>query len=97
MAADYARWFLARLRAVDVAVQHSAYLCADRFTGADVAVGYALMLAQHLGLDAQFTHAVAAYWQRLQGRPAFQRALRVEKKAALDQQVDPTPSPSLRF
>ena len=97
VASDYARWFLARLRAVDAAVQHNAYLCADRFTAADVAVGYALLLARHLGLDAQFPPAVATYWQRLQDRPAFQRALRIEREAALDQQVDPTPSPDLRF
>jgi len=97
VASDYARWFLARLRAVDAAVQHNAYLCTDRFTAADVAVGYALLLARHLGLDAQFPSAVATYWQRLQDRPAFQRALRIEREAALDQQVDPTPSPDLRF
>ncbi len=97
VAADYARWFLARLRAVDVAVQKDEHLCAGRFTAADVAVGYALVLARHLGLDAQFPPAVAAYWQRLQDRPAFQRALRVEHEAALDQRVDPTPSPDLRF
>lgn len=97
VAADYARWFLARLRAVDVALQHNEHLCAGRFTAADVAVGYALVLARHLGLDAQFPPAVAAYWQRLQDRPAFQRALRVEREAALEQGVDPTPSPDLRF
>lgn len=97
VAADYARWFLARLRAVDATVQHHEYLCAGRFTAADVAVGYALVLAQHLGLHAQFPPAVAAYWQRIQARPAFQRALQVEHEAALDQQVDPTPSPDLRL
>lgn len=96
VAADYARWFLARLRAVDATVQHHEHLCAGRFTAADVAVGYALVLAQHLGLQAQFPPAVTAYWQGLQDRPAFQRALRVEREAALDQQVDPTPSPDLR-
>jgi len=95
--ADYTRWFLARLRAVDAAVQGSEYLCAGRFTAADVAVGYALLLARHLGLDGPFPPAVAAYWQRLQGRPALQRALRVEREAAQAQGVDPTPSPDLRF
>jgi glutathione S-transferase len=61
-----------------------------------VAVAYALHLAQHLGLDAQFTPAVAGYWQRLQARPAFQRALQAQHRAALEQGVDPTPSPDLR-
>jgi len=96
VATDYARWFLARLRTVDVAVQQSEYLCAGRFTAADVAVGYALVLARHLGLDAQFPPAVVEYWLRLQNRPALQRALRVEREAALAQQVNPTPSPDLR-
>ncbi|WP_372660228.1 glutathione S-transferase family protein [Hydrogenophaga sp.] len=96
VATDYSRWFLARLRAVDATVQQHTYLCAERFTAADVAVGYALLLAQHLGLDAQFPPAVVAYWQRLRERPAFQRALRVERETAIAQQVDPTPSPDLR-
>ena len=96
VAQDYARWFLARLRAVDAAVQQGAFLCAGRFTAADVAVGYALQLAQHLGLAGEFPHAVAGYWQRLQGRPAFERALQAQHRAALEQGVDPTPSPDLR-
>ncbi len=96
VAQDYARWFLARLRAVDAAVQHGEFLCAGRFTAADVAVAYALQLAQHLGLDGQFPPAVAHYWQQLQARPAFQRALQAQHRAALEQGVDPTPSPDLR-
>jgi glutathione S-transferase len=96
VAADYARWFLARLRAVDAALQNADYLCAGRFTAADVAVGYALLLAQHLGLSGQFSPAVAAYWQRLQARPAYQRALQVQQQAALDQGVPTTPSPDIR-
>lgn len=93
---DYRRWFLARLRAVEVATSQAEYLCAQRFTAADVAVGYALQLAQHLGLHAHFTPAISAYWARLQARPAFQRALEIQRRAALEQGVDPTPSPDLR-
>lgn len=74
VADDYAKWFLARLRAVDRALQASDWLCAGRFTAADISVGFALLLATQLGLDAQFTPAVAAYWTRLQARPAFQAA-----------------------
>lgn len=84
VAADYARWFLARLRAVDAAVQCDEFLCAGRFTAADVAVAYALQLAQHLGLDKQFSPAVAAYWQRLQARPAFLRALQRQRSCAVE-------------
>jgi glutathione S-transferase len=93
---DYRRWFLARLRAVEAATGQAQYLCDQRFTAADVAVGYALLLAQHLGLNEHFTPAICAYWERLQARPAFQRALAVQHRAALQQGVDPTPSPDLR-
>ena len=74
VADDYAKWFLARLRAVDRVLQVSDWLCAGRFTAADISVGYALLLAAQLGLDAEFSPSVAAYWARLQARPGFQRA-----------------------
>ena len=96
VAQDYARWFLARLRAVEAIVEQQEWLCATRFTAADVAVGYALMLAVHLGLSAQWGPATQAYWQRLQARPAFARALAAEHGAALAQGVPTTPSPLLR-
>jgi glutathione S-transferase len=96
VAQDYSRWFLARLRALDAALQQQDYLCAGRFTAADVAVAYALQLATHLGLEAQFPSAVTAYWSRLQQRPAFQRALSVQTQAALDQGVPTTPAPDVR-
>ncbi|MDD2177844.1 glutathione S-transferase family protein [Acidovorax sp. D2M1] len=90
---DYTRWFLARLRAVEAAVAHNDYLCAGRFTAADVAVGYALLLAQHLGLVEQFGPATQAYWQRLQQRPGYQRAMAVQVQAAEEQGVPTTPAP----
>ena len=96
VAEDYSRWFLARLRAVDAAVQHQHYVCANRFTAADVGVAYALMLASHLGLDAQFSPAVADYWARLQSRPAFQRAITAQHQAAQNQGVPTTPAPDIR-
>lgn len=75
VAEDYSRWFLARLRAVEAVVDEQDWLCAGRFTAADVSVGYALMLARELGLDARFKPGVRGYWQRLQARDAFARAL----------------------
>jgi glutathione S-transferase len=68
---DYARWFLSRLRHVDRALEHGEHLCASRFTAADISVGYALLLARSLKLDAGFSTAVQAYWRRLSARPAF--------------------------
>ena len=94
---DYSRWFLARLRAVEAAVHSQDYLCAGRFTAADVSVGYALMLANHLGLAPQFGPAVRRYDERLQQRPAWQRALQAQHQAALDQGVPTTPAPDVRY
>lgn len=88
-AEDYTRWFLARLRGIDAVLQQQEFLCAGRFTAADISVGYALMLADKLGLAAQFPAAVAAYWQRLQQREGFKRALVAQHDAALAQGVSP--------
>lgn len=74
----------------------SGYLCAERFTAADVAVGYALLLAQHLGLAAQFGPAAQVYWQRLQERPAYQRAMAAQLRAAEEQDIPDTPAPDTR-
>lgn len=74
VAEDYGRWFMARLRAVDAALQEAEFLCAGRFTAADISVGYALLLAETLGLHERFSPAVAAYWARLQTREGFVRA-----------------------
>ena len=96
VANDYGKWFLARLRTLEPLLAEQAYLCAQRFTAADVSVGYALLLAQHLGLDQQFTPSVGAYWDRLQARPAYQRAMAAQNGAALAQGVPTTPSPDVR-
>lgn len=96
VAEDYSRWFLARLKAMDAALQQQEFLCAGRFTAADVSVHYALMLAGHLGLAAKFPDAVRHYHQKLEQRPAFQRALQAQHQAALDQGIPTTPAPDMR-
>jgi glutathione S-transferase len=79
VADDYAQWFLSRLRHVDRALAKGDWLCAGRFTAADISVGYALLLASQLKLSEKFSPAVAAYWERLKARPAFQAAKRAQK------------------
>ena len=80
VADDYAKWFLSRLRHVDRALaKGEEWLCAGRFTAADISVGYALLLANQLKLSDKFTPAVAAYWERLKARPGFQAAKRAQK------------------
>ena len=82
VADDYAKWFLSRLLAVDRALQTAEWLCAGRFTAADISVGYALLLAANLELDAKFTPTVAAYWTRLEARPGFQAAKTAQLRQA---------------
>lgn len=96
VAEDYAKWFLARLRTLEPHLAEQDWLCAGRFTAADISVGYALMLASHLGLDAQFTPAVAAYWARLQQRDGLRRALAVQTEAAQAQGISPIAAPDIR-
>lgn len=90
---DYSRWFLARLRRIDSRLQDRDYLCADRFTAADISVGYALMLADYQGLSTQYSDRVRAYWLRLQNRPAFQQAMTRQHHEAIAQEVPTTPAP----
>lgn len=96
VAEDYARWFAARLRTLEPLLAKQEYLCADRFTAADISVGYALLLAQHLGLNERFTPAVSTYWKRLQARPAYQAAMAAQAAAASAQGVATIPSPDIR-
>jgi glutathione S-transferase len=86
---DYAKWFIARLRGIDAVLQQHAFLAADRFTAADISVGYALLLANELDLVPRFPPAVAAYWERLQQRDGFRRALAAQHDAAVAQGVSP--------
>jgi glutathione S-transferase len=87
VAADYSKWFFGRLRAVEAAVSNTEMLCAGRFTAADISVGYALLLAERIGLAKDFTPAVAAYWQRLLQRDGFRRAVKAEILAGEAQKV----------
>jgi glutathione S-transferase len=83
-AEDYARWFLSRLKHVDRALAAGDWLCAGRFTAADISVGYALLLANHLQLLEAASSAVQAYWARLKARPGFQAAKRAQKLELAD-------------
>ena len=72
-AEDYALWFGARLRHAEPLLGEE-FACAGRFTMADISVGYAVMLALSIGLEAQVTLGMAAYFERLSQRAGFQRA-----------------------
>jgi glutathione S-transferase len=87
VASDYAKWFLGRLRAVEAAMATAETLVADRFTAADIVIGYALRLAANIGLARDFGPNVSAYWQRLQQRDGYKRAVAAEELAGEQQKV----------
>jgi glutathione S-transferase len=87
VATDYAKWFLGRLRAVEAATAKAETLAAGRFTAADIVIGYALRLAENIGLAKDFGPNVAAYWQRLQARDGYKRAVAAEELAGEQQKV----------
>jgi glutathione S-transferase len=71
----YAKWFLARMTWVEAHLQDGrAWLCAGRFTAADIAVGYACLLAANLGLESQLGPHTRSWWARCQDRDGFRRA-----------------------
>lgn len=72
---DYSVWYLSRLRCVETALEGRDFLCAGRFTIADIAVHFALFLGQTLGLDARYKPHCQRYLKRLMQRPAFERAM----------------------
>jgi glutathione S-transferase len=78
---DYAQWFLSRLRHLTRALADREWLCAGRFTMADLCVGFALMSARDLNLDHKFSPEIAAYWDRLSARPAFLAAKAAQQRA----------------
>ena len=73
-AEDYKKWFLGRWACVEDGLEGKDYLCADRFTMADICVGYAFHFANTLGVEEARGPNVDAWWERLSSRPAFQKA-----------------------
>lgn len=62
------------LGAVADATHGQAYLLGDEFSAADIMVGYSIRLVSVL-TPAKMTEEIAPYWERLQGREAYQRAM----------------------
>lgn len=72
---DYTKWYLSRLRSVESALEDREYLCADRFTIADIAVGYALFMGISLGLNEYYKPNCQRYLKSLMGREGFIKAM----------------------
>ena len=65
--------FRLRLKDVETQLGKGEYL-AGEFSAADISVGWALDFGASLGLDADYSPPVRAYYARLLARPAFQAA-----------------------
>jgi glutathione S-transferase len=91
-AEDYGKWFISRLRGIDAVLAKHEFVCADRFTAADISVSYALMLAGEIDLVSRFPPAVAAYWERMKLRDGFRRAITAQHDAALARGLSPQSS-----
>jgi glutathione S-transferase len=79
----YAKWFHKRLVKVEQRLEGREFLCADRFTVADICVGYALILAESVGLDEGVPDSLKAYRARLTAREAYRRAFQREEEGRL--------------
>lgn len=76
----YAKWFHKRLIKVEERLATREFLCADRFTVADICVGYALILAESVGLDEGVPDSLKDYRARLTAREGYQRAFAREEE-----------------
>jgi glutathione S-transferase len=75
---DYRIWFLARLKAAS-SMTGERFVCADRFTMADISFAYALLLGESLGMLDEFPAKQIEYWRAMQQREGFRRALQAER------------------
>ena len=71
----YADWFVARLAKVAARLEDRDYLCAGRFTAADIAVAYALYLSVRIGLGNRLPPRLADWLMKMTERDGFQAAL----------------------
>lgn len=63
-----------RLGLVVSALRRSPYVAGERFTAADISVGYMLTLAAIAGIEADLDPILVEYLGRLKARPAFIKA-----------------------
>ncbi|MBC7505831.1 MAG: glutathione S-transferase family protein [Sandarakinorhabdus sp.] len=83
----YADWYLARLAKVAARLDGLDYLCAGRFTAADIAVAYALYLSTRIGLGDRLPERLTAWLEGMTARHGFQAALAREDAAPVIEDV----------
>ena len=72
-AIGYRKWFVARLRLLEKELADREYLCCDRFTIADICVGYALYLARFLKINEAFTSNIKRCTDHIFERSSFKK------------------------
>jgi glutathione S-transferase len=75
---DYRKWFGSRLRAA-ATMTGERFVCAERFTMADISIAYALKLAASRDMAELFPARLVPYFDAMQAREGYQRALAAEK------------------
>lgn len=77
----YADWYVARLAKVAARLEARDFLCAGRFTAADIAIAYSLYLSTRIGLSDRLPPRLAEWLATMTARPGFQAALAREAAA----------------
>lgn len=72
--ADQQRLFLDRAMRAAKRLESAPWLSGNRFTAADISVGYALLLSRFLGVHKHWPAPFNDYWARIRERPAFAAA-----------------------
>lgn len=86
-ARGYAKWYVARLRLLNNALADGReYLCAKRFTCADICVAFALYMGQMLKTDGKtlasfYKPQTKRYLERMLARPSWKACLEHERRS----------------
>lgn len=76
---DYKAFFLGRLKMLSSHLLTHTYLCDERFTVADICIGFALYFGSthFIGVGDDYQPQIRDYLARLMERPAFQRTVAI--------------------
>ncbi len=70
--ADYIPWYMNRSKSIEMGLEGREYLCAGRFTIADIAVAFSVHFALvSVGLDKVLRPNTGHWWERVTARDAY--------------------------
>lgn len=81
--------FRVALNVVDTALADREFLVGDRFTIADISVGYNFGLLEVLGMTDELSGRLKTYWHRLSTRSAYARIAEREQMASSNAGIPP--------